>query len=156
MNLEIISIVSEKTGIKEEYVKVVLSLFEEGCTIPFIARYRKEKTNNLDEDQIRSIEKTYDTEDKLFNRKHEVINSIEEKGKLTEELRTAILNATTMKEVETLYLPYKEKKKTRASIAISKGLEPLADWLLQFRNFPVEKEAEKYLIYIQIFSQLHI
>ena len=145
MNLEIISIVSEKTGIKEEYVKVVLSLFEEGCTIPFIARYRKEKTNNLDEDQIRSIEKTYDTEDKLFNRKHEVINSIEEKGKLTEELRSAILNATTMKEVETLYLPYKEKKKTRASIAISKGLEPLADWLLQFRNFPVEKEAEKYL-----------
>lgn len=145
MNLEIISIVSEKTGIKEEYVKVVLSLFEEGCTIPFIARYRKEKTNNLDEDQIRSIEKTYDTEDKLFNRKHEVINSIEEKGKLTEELRTAILNASTMKEVETLYLPYKEKKKTRASIAISKGLEPLADWLLQFRNFPVEKEAEKYL-----------
>ena len=107
MNLEIISIVSEKTGIKEEYVKVVLSLFEEGCTIPFIARYRKEKTNNLDEDQIRSIEKTYDTEDKLFNRKHEVINSIEEKGKLTEELRTAILNATTIKEVETLYLPFK-------------------------------------------------
>ena len=145
MNLEIISIVSEKTGIKEEYVKVVLSLFEEGCTIPFIARYRKEKTNNLDEDQIRSIEKTYDTEDKLFNRKHEVINSIEEKGKLTEELRTAILNATTIKEVETLYLPFKEKKKTRAGIAISKGLEPLADWLLQFRNFPIEKEAEKYL-----------
>ena len=145
MNLEIISIVSEKTGIKEEYVKVVLSLFEEGCTIPFIARYRKEKTNNLDEDQIRSIEKTYDTEDKLFNRKREVINSIEEKGKLTEELRTAILNATTIKEVETLYLPFKEKKKTRAGIAISKGLEPLADWLLQFRNFPIEKEAEKYL-----------
>ena len=145
MNLEIISIVSEKTGIKEEYVKVVLSLFEEGCTIPFIARYRKEKTNNLDEDQIRSIEKTYDTEDKLFNRKHEVINSIEEKGKLTEELRTSILNATTIKEVETLYLPFKEKKKTRAGIAISKGLEPLADWLLQFRNFPIEKEAEKYL-----------
>ena len=145
MNLEIISIVSEKTGIKEEYIKVVLSLFEEGCTIPFIARYRKEKTNNLDEDQIRSIEKTYDTEDKLFNRKHEVINSIEEKGKLTEELRTSILNATTIKEVETLYLPFKEKKKTRAGIAISKGLEPLADWLLQFRNFPIEKEAEKYL-----------
>lgn len=145
MNLEIISIVSEKTGIKEEYIKVVLSLFEEGCTIPFIARYRKEKTNNLDEDQIRSIEKTYDTEDKLFNRKHEVINSIEEKDKLTEELRTAILNATTIKEVETLYLPFKEKKKTRAGIAISKGLEPLADWLLQFRNFPIEKEAEKYL-----------
>ena len=145
MNLEIISIVSEKTGIKEEYIKVVLSLFEEGCTIPFIARYRKEKTNNLDEDQIRSIEKTYDTEDKLFNRKHEVINSIEEKGKLTEELRTSILNATTIKEVETLYLPFKEKKKTRAGIAISKGLEPLADWLLQFRNFSIEKEAEKYL-----------
>ena len=145
MNLEIINIVSEKTGIKEEYVKVVLSLFEEGCTIPFIARYRKEKTNNLDEDQIRSIEKTYDTEDKLFNRKHEVINSIEEKGKLTEELRTAILNATVSKEVETLYLPFKEKKKTRASVAISKGLEPLADWLLQFRNYPVEKEAQKYL-----------
>ena len=145
MNLEIISIVASKTEIKEEYVKVVLGLFEEGCTIPFIARYRKEKTNNLDEEQIRKIQKVYETEDKLFNRKHEVINSIEEKGKLTEELRTSILNATTIKEVETLYLPFKEKKKTRAGIAISKGLEPLADWLLQFRNFPIEKEAEKYL-----------
>ena len=102
MNLEIIDIVSSKVEIKEEYVKVVLSLFEEGCTIPFIARYRKEKTNNLDEDQIRNIQKVYETEDKLFNRKHEVIKSIEEKGKLTEELRSAILNATVIKEVETL------------------------------------------------------
>ena len=84
MNLEILSIVSEKVEISEEYVKVVLELFEEGCTIPFIARYRKEKTNNLDEEQIRKIQKTYDTEDKLFNRKHEVINAINEKGKLTE------------------------------------------------------------------------
>ena len=146
MNLEIINIVSTKVEIKEEYVKVVLSLFEEGCTIPFIARYRKEKTNNLDEDQIRNIQKVYETEDKLFNRKHEVIKSIEEKGKLTEELRTAILNATVIKEVETLYLPFKEKKKTRASIAIAKGLEPLADWLLKFVNYPVEKEASKYIV----------
>ena len=146
MNLEIIEIVSSKVEIKEEYVKVVLSLFEEGCTIPFIARYRKEKTNNLDEDQIRQIQKVYETEDKLFNRKHEVIKSIEEKGKLTEELRTAILNATVIKEVETLYLPFKEKKKTRASVAIAKGLEPLADWLLKFVNYPVEKEASKYVV----------
>lgn len=146
MNLEIISIVASKTEIKEEYVKVVLGLFEEGCTIPFIARYRKEKTNNLDEEQIRKIQKVYETEDKLFNRKHEVINSIEEKGKLTEELKEAILNATVIKEVETLYLPFKEKKKTRASVAIAKGLEPLADWLLKFVNYPVEKEAEKYLV----------
>ena len=146
MNLEIIDIVSSKVEIKEEYVKVVLSLFEEGCTIPFIARYRKEKTNNLDEDQIRNIQKVYETEDKLFNRKHEVIKSIEEKGKLTEELRSAILNATVIKEVETLYLPFKEKKKTRASVAIAKGLEPLADWLLKFVNYPVEKEASKYIV----------
>lgn len=146
MNLEIIDIVASKTEIKEEYVKVVLSLFEEGCTIPFIARYRKEKTNNLDEDQIRNIQKVYETEDKLFNRKHEVINNIREKGKLTEELEAAILAATVIKEVETLYLPFKEKKKTRASIAISKGLEPLADWFLKFPNFPPEKEAEKYLV----------
>ncbi len=146
MNLEIIDIVASKTEIKEEYVKVVLALFEEGCTIPFIARYRKEKTNNLDENQIRSIQKTYDTEDKLFNRKNEVINAINEKGKLTEELKTAILSATVIKEVETLYLPFKEKKKTRASIAIAKGLEPLADWLMKFVNYPIDKEAEKYLV----------
>ena len=146
MNLEILSIVSEKVEISEEYVKVVLELFEEGCTIPFIARYRKEKTNNLDEEQIRKIQKTYDTEDKLFNRKHEVINAINEKGKLTEELRQAILNATVLKEVETLYLPFKEKKKTRASIAIAKGLEPLADWLLKFSKDSVEQEAQKYVV----------
>ena len=146
MNLEILSIVSEKVEIKEEYVKVVISLFEEGCTIPFIARYRKEKTNNLDEDQIRSIQKAYETEDKLFNRKNEVINAISEKGKLTDELKEAILNAKVIKEVETLYLPFKEKKKTRASVAIAKGLEPLADWLLKFSNEEVNKEASKYIV----------
>ena len=118
--MDIIKELAKEFNLKEAQVEATVALIDDGNTIPFIARYRKEKTNNLDEDQIRSVEKTYDTEDKLFNRKHEVINSIEEKGKLTEELRTAILNATVIKEVETLYLPFKEKKKTRASVAISK------------------------------------
>jgi len=145
MNKIIIEKVSKALNIQEKYVEAVMIMIEEGSTIPFIARYRKEKTNNLDEDQLRSITMKYDYEDKLFTRKNEVINSIEEKGKLTDELRVSIENSTTLKEVEDLYLPYKEKKKTRASVAISKGLEPLANWILEGHDEEVEEIAKKYI-----------
>lgn len=145
MNQNVLNIVSEKTGVQEKYIKVVLEMVEEGSTIPFMARYRKEKTNNLDEEQLRVLLQVYTYEDKLDTRKQEVIANIDAKGKLTPELKKAIEDATTLSEVEDLYLPYKEKKKTRASIAIAKGLEPLADFLLTFSDISPMVEAEKYL-----------
>lgn len=145
MNQNVLNIVSEKTGVAEKYIKVVLEMVEEGSTIPFMARYRKEKTNNLDEEQLRVLLQVYTYEDKLDTRKQEVIANIDAKGKLTPELKKAIEDAATLSEVEDLYLPYKEKKKTRASIAIAKGLEPLADFLLTFSNVNPLEEAQKYL-----------
>ena len=109
MNNEIISKVSEQLSISISGITSVLTMIEEGATIPFIARYRKEKTGNLDEEEIRKIVQTYEYEDKLFTRKNEVIRLIEEKGKLTDELKEAILAATVLKTVEDLYLPYKPK-----------------------------------------------
>ena len=145
MNQNVLNIVSEKTGVAEKYIKVVLEMVEEGSTIPFMARYRKEKTNNLDEEQLRVLLQVYTYEDKLDTRKQEVIANIDAKGKLTPELKKAIEDAATLSEVEDLYLPYKEKKKTRASIAIAKGLEPLADFLLTFSDVNPLEEAQKYL-----------
>ena len=145
MNQNVLNIVSEKTGVAEKYIKVVLEMVEEGSTIPFMARYRKEKTNNLDEEQLRVLLQVYTYEDKLDTRKQEVIANIDAKGKLTPKLKKAIEDAATLSEVEDLYLPYKEKKKTRASIAIAKGLEPLADFLLTFSNVNPLEEAQKYL-----------
>lgn len=145
MNQNVLNIVSEKTGVAEKYIKVVLEMVEEGSTIPFMARYRKEKTNNLDEEQLRVLLQVYTYEDKLDTRKQEVIANIDAKGKLTPELKKAIEDAATLSEVEDLYLPYKEKKKTRASIAIAKGLEPLADFLLTFSYVNPLEEAQKYL-----------
>ena len=145
MNENIILIVSEKLNITVKQVKAVMELIGEGATIPFIARYRKEQTGGLDEDQIRSINLTYEYEDKLATRKEEVLRLIEEKGKLTEELRDKIIAAATLTEVEDLYLPYKEKKKTRATVAIARGLQPLADYMLNPKNPTPEEEAKKYI-----------
>ena len=146
MPTDIIKKTSEILNISEKSIAVVLELTEAGATIPFIARYRKEKTGNLDEEQIRSIITTYEYENKLDMRKEKIIATIAEKGKLTPELEQAIREAKILKEVEDLYLPYKEKKKTLASIAIAKGLEPLADWLLRCEAQPLAKEeAKKYL-----------
>ena len=145
INTFIIKTISEDLNIREDQINAVLTLMEEGGTIPFIARYRKEKTDNLDEVQIHDIATTYDYENKLYIRKEEVLANIKEKGKLTPELEKAIKEARTLKLVEDLYLPYKEKKKTRASEAIRKGLEPLANLFLEFKDINVDEEASKYL-----------
>ena len=145
MNNEIISKVSEQLSLPISGITSVLALIEEGSTIPFIARYRKEKTGNLDEEQIRKIVQTYDYEDKLFTRKQEVIRLIDEKGKLTPELKKQIEEATVLKVVEDLYLPYKEKKKTRAGIALANGLEGLYKYMMEFKNEDINVEAAKYL-----------
>ena len=128
----IVKEVSDTLKVTEKQVKVVLELLENGATIPFIARYRKDKTGNLDEESIRKIEEVYNYQVNLLKRKEDVIRLIDEKGLLTEELKKEITSATKLVEVEDLYRPFKEKKKTKATEAINNGLEPLAKKIMQF------------------------
>ena len=146
MNTDIIQDIAIELAIGEKQIENVLSLLEEGATVPFIARYRKEKTGGLNEDQIREISKVYEYQINLQERKEDVIRLIEEKGLLTEELKNQILKAKKLSEVEDYYRPFKEKKKTKASIAKAKGLEKLALDILKLpRQFDLDKEAAKYI-----------
>lgn len=135
MNDQIITEIANDLGVKKHQVEVVLTLLSEGNTIPFIARYRKEATGALDEEEIRKINEVYEYQVNLLKRKEDVIRLIDEKGLLTEELKNEILNAGKLVEVEDLYRPYKEKKKTKATEAIKNGLEPLADIFMKFPDF---------------------
>ena len=141
MNEQIIKDIAENLKIKSEQVNKTLKLLEEGNTIPFIARYRKEVTGNLDEEQIRQISEVYEYQQNLLKRKDDVIRLIDEKGLLTEELKNKIMAATKLVEVEDLYRPYKEKKKTKATEAIKNGLEPLAKLIM---SYPKEIDFTKY------------
>lgn len=132
MNQEIIKQISSELNVKENQVENTLNLLMEGNTVPFIARYRKEATGALDEEQIRKINEVYEYQVNLLKRKEDVIRLIDEKGLLTEELKLQIMNATKLVEVEDLYRPYKEKKKTKATEAIKNGLEPLAKMMMAF------------------------
>lgn len=125
-------VLAKNLGIKVSQVEAVLSLLSEGATIPFIARYRKEATGSLDEEVIRSIEKEYTYLENLLKRKEDVIRLIEEKDMMTDELRASILACEKLSDVEDLYRPFKEKKKTKASEAIKMGLEPLAKKMMSF------------------------
>ena len=139
--------IANELNLKPQSVNAVLSLMEEGATVPFIARYRKERTGGLNEEQIREIEERFAYLNLLENRKAAVLKSIEEQGKLTGELKAKILEAGKLQEVEDLYLPYKPKRRTRATIAKKKGLEPLADFLLQNPDFQgdLESVASEYI-----------
>ena len=132
MNTDIIKQISEELNVKENQIEVTLKMLQEGNTVPFIARYRKEATGALDEEQIRKIEEVYLYQENLLKRKEDVIRLIDEKGLLTDELKSKIMAATKLVEVEDLYRPYKEKKKTKATDAINNGLEPLAKMILAF------------------------
>ena len=146
MNENIIKEISEELKIKDEQVSKTLELLMNGNTIPFIARYRKEMTGGLDEEQIRHISEVYDYQVNLLKRKEDVIRLIDEKGLLTEELKNTIMAATKLVEVEDLYRPYKEKKKTKATEAIKNGLEPLAKIIMSFpANGNINTLAEKYI-----------
>ena len=145
MNEQLVMSVSKELKLPTAKVKVVLELLADGATIPFIARYRKEMTGGMDEEQIFAINQMFEYANNLFKRKEDVIRLIDEKGMLTEELKNEILSATKLVEVEDLYRPYKEKKKTKATEAIAKGLEPLAKFLLSFPKTDVLEEANKYL-----------
>ena len=145
--MDIVASVAKELSFKVPQVENTIKLFDEGATIPFIARYRKEVTGNLDEEQIRDVIEKITYYRNLEKRKEEVIRLIEEQGKLTEELHKSIVNAMKLQEVEDLYLPYKKKKKTKADIAKEQGLEPLSEFALAKGTTmeQLEKEAKKYV-----------
>ena len=145
MNENIINDISNELNIKTEQVKTVLKLLEEGNTIPFIARYRKEATGALDEEQIRKINEVYEYQVNLLKRKEDVIRLIDEKGLLTVEIKNNIMNAKKLVEVEDIYAPYKEKKKTKATEAIKNGLEPLAKIIMSFPTTFNDESVKKFL-----------
>ncbi|OIJ14576.1 RNA-binding transcriptional accessory protein [Anaerobacillus arseniciselenatis] len=141
-----LQLLSKETSFSSKVIQNVVSLIEEGNTVPFIARYRKELTGSLDEVQIRTIVDRWTYINNLETRKEEVVRLIQEQDKLTEELHGKILKATKLQEVEDLYRPYKQKRRTRATVAKEKGLEPLAQWLISFPSEgDVEKVASEYI-----------
>lgn len=145
--MEILKFTANELKLKETQVKSTIGLFDDGATVPFIARYRKEVTGNLDEEQIRDIIEKVTYYRNLEKRKEEVLKNIEEQGKLTEELKNSILNAIKLQVVEDLYLPYKKKKKTKADIAKDHGLEPLSIFAQQDITTMemLKEEAKKYI-----------
>ncbi|MGG3843404.1 Tex family protein [Anoxybacillus kestanbolensis] len=150
--MELLKQLAERLNIPFAHVQHVIQLHEEGNTIPFIARYRKEMTGALDEVQIRTILDEWHYLQNLAKRKEEVIRLIDEQGKLTDELKEAITKATKLQEVEDLYRPYKQKRRTKATIAKEKGLEPFAEWLL---TFPSESITERARLFIDEQKEVH-
>ena len=139
--------IAAELQLEESQVKTAADLFAEDATVPFISRYRKEKTGGLDEDQLRDIEDKLHYYQLLEDRKESILKSIEEQGKLTDELKEKIVTSVKLREVEDLYLPYKRKRKTRGTIAKAKGLEPLALLMISTPNYAddFDAEIEKYI-----------
>ncbi len=144
--MEIIETLVEEFSLKKEHAESIVNLIDEGNTIPFIARYRKEMTGSCDDQVLRSFSDRLTYLRNLQKRKEEVASAITEQGKMTDEITAALAQAKTLTEVEDIYRPYKQKKKTRASVAIERGLQPLAEFILaqEIASEP-EKEAEKYV-----------
>ena len=146
MNDSIINSISREINKSEKHVRIVLEMLEEGNTVPFIARYRKEATGAMTEEEIRKISEVYDYQVNLLKRKEDVIRLIDEKGLMTDELRSKIMACSKLVDVEDLYRPYKEKKKTKATDAINNGLEPLAKMIMSFPvNGDLSSMASKYI-----------
>ena len=144
--MDIIKKIADELQIRASQAEAAVKLIDEGCTIPFIARYRKEMTGALNDEQLRNLDERLRYLRNLEDRKEQVIESIEEQGKLNDELKNRILAAETMVLVEDLYRPYKQKRRTRAIIAKEKGLEPLAEFIMQQEtDKPLEEEAAKYI-----------
>ncbi|MDD5776928.1 MAG: Tex family protein, partial [Treponema sp.] len=143
--VDIMKKIAEELQIRIQQVSAVISLVDEGCTIPFISRYRKEKHDNLNEVQVRDCDHLFKTYKNLEERRLEIVKGIFKQGKLTESLYNAAMSATTLTELEDLWAPFKKKKKTRGMVAIEKGLDSLADSMLTMSDSEIEKEAEKYI-----------
>ena len=138
---------AEQLNIREDQVKTTVELIDEGNTIPFIARYRKEMTGNLTDTQLRDLEEQPTHPRKLIDKKEEVARLIEGQGKMTEELQSQIDEAETLSVVEDIYLPFRPKKRTRATMAREKGLEPLAEYILTLPegDDPISTFAQGYI-----------
>jgi uncharacterized protein len=145
MTTKQIQIIAQNVGIGEKYIQNTIALLEEGATVPFISRYRKEMTGSMDEVQVGDTKDLYNKFIEADKRREAIIKSIEEQDKMTPELLVKLNNALYINELEDLYLPYKQKRKTRASIAIEKGLEPLAKIVFAQKDRNIEAIAEKYL-----------
>jgi uncharacterized protein len=144
--MDILQTITQEFNLTQTHATNIISLIDEGNTIPFIARYRKEMTGACDDQVLRELFDRLTYLRNLEKRKEEVSNSITEQGKMTDEIRVALEKAATLTEVEDIYRPYKQKRKTRASVAIAKGLQPLADAILaQDKTLDVRAEAEKYI-----------
>ena len=143
---KIIKIIAEELNIKQSQVENTIKLIDEGNTIPFIARYRKEVTGGLSDETLRDLGERLSYLRNLEQRKEEVIKSIDEQGKLTDEILQAVAIAKTLAEVEDIYRPYKQKKKTRATVAKAKGLEPLAQIIIaQEEKKDIKEIAKEYM-----------
>ncbi|MEP5747290.1 Tex-like N-terminal domain-containing protein, partial [Marinobacter sp.] len=141
----IIRRIADELGVREQQVNATVEMLDGGATVPFIARYRKEVTGSLDDSQLRSLEDRLRYLRELEDRRSTILNSIEEQGKLTDELRASIDSADTKNRLEDLYLPYKPKRRTKAQIAREAGLEPLADALYDDPALEPESTAEGYI-----------
>lgn len=140
-----ISLISKETGISSRQVSNTLNLLDEGCTIPFISRYRKEMTGSLNEVEVGKISESYEKIEEIDKRKQTILNTIDEQGKLTDALKARIEETWNPTELEDIYMPYKPKRRTRAQIAREKGLEPLSEYILIQRYGDVHQEARKYV-----------
>ena len=140
-----LQIIATDAKVKPTQVEAVIKLLDDGNTVPFIARYRKEATGSLDEVQIKLIEDRYHYIQQLEQRKEEVLRLIDEQGKLTEQLATEIKAATVLQRVEDLYRPYKQKRRTKATVAKEKGLEPLAAYLMEFKKEDIHAFASTFV-----------
>lgn len=144
--MDILQIIADELNVKYKQVENAVNLIDEGNTIPFIARYRKEVTGGLSDEDLRILYERLNYLRNLENRKEEVKNSIEEQGKLTDEIVNALQNAKILAEVEDIYRPYKQKKRTRATVAKEKGLEPLSEALInQDNKVSIEEIAKKFI-----------
>ena len=144
--MDIIQVITQELKVEKWQVEAAVKLIDEGNTIPFISRYRKEATGSLNDEQLRTLYERLSYLRNLEDKKNQVLKSIEDQGKLTAELKKQILDAQTLVVVEDLYRPYRPKRRTRATIAKEKGLEPLADIILQqMTEKTVEEEAEAYV-----------
>ncbi|MBI2239303.1 MAG: RNA-binding transcriptional accessory protein, partial [Magnetospirillum gryphiswaldense] len=137
--------IAQELGVRDAQVIATISLLDEGATVPFVARYRKEATGGLDDTQLRTLEERLIYLRELEDRRSAIVKSIDEQGKMTPELAAQIAVADSKARLEDLYLPYKQKRRTKAQIARENGLEPLADALLSDPNLSPEAEAAKFV-----------
>jgi uncharacterized protein len=147
---DLIQVLAQELSLSTRHIEAALALLQEGATVPFIARYRKERTGAMDEVQLRSLQERYDYLTELADRKQTILKSIADQGKLTDELRAKIEACTQKTDLEDLYLPYRPKRRTRATIAKEKGLEPLADLIAQHNRpeaaaIDLTQEAAKFI-----------